>query len=91
MGNVENSKILDFYSENYVDLFINFSEFEGVPVSIMEAQSAGIPVLATKVGGTSEIVSSDNGFLVEKHFDLSETNQCISKKLVRRKQFPKKD
>ena len=78
MGNVENSKILDFYSENYVDLFINFSEFEGVPVSIMEAQSAGIPVLATKVGGTTEIVSSENGFLVEKYFDLSESVKQIN-------------
>jgi glycosyltransferase involved in cell wall biosynthesis len=78
MGNVENSKILDFYSENYVDLFINFSEFEGVPVSIMEAQSASITVLATKVGGTTEIVSSENGFLVEKYFDLSETVKQIN-------------
>jgi glycosyltransferase involved in cell wall biosynthesis len=69
-GLVTNDLILDFYSQHFVDLFINFSEIEGIPVSIMEAQSAGIPVLATSVGGTPEIVNDDNGFLVEKDFDM---------------------
>jgi glycosyltransferase involved in cell wall biosynthesis len=32
----------------------------------MEAQSAGIPVLATAVGGTPEIVNNENGILVDK-------------------------
>jgi glycosyltransferase involved in cell wall biosynthesis len=39
------------------DLFINLSMSEGAPVSLMEAQSAGIPVVATDVGGTREVVS----------------------------------
>lgn len=77
-GNVPNQQILDFYSENYIDLFINASNFEGVPVSIMEAQSAGIPVLATNVGGTSEIVNNENGFLVAKDFDIKETAKLIT-------------
>jgi glycosyltransferase involved in cell wall biosynthesis len=69
-GNLANNLILDYYNSNYIDLFINFSSSEGIPVSIMEAQSAGIPVLATAVGGTPEIVNDDNGFLVEKDFDM---------------------
>jgi glycosyltransferase involved in cell wall biosynthesis len=40
------------------------SESEGVPVSIMEAQSFGIPVIATNVGGTSEIVNERVGILL---------------------------
>jgi glycosyltransferase involved in cell wall biosynthesis len=51
---------------NSVDLFLNVSTTEGVPVSIMEAFSAGIPVYATNVGGTSEIVNSGNGKLMDK-------------------------
>src|SRR5690606_35919751 len=51
-GRVENSKIYDFYRYNPVDLFINLSSSEGIPVSIMEAISCGIPVVATNVGGT---------------------------------------
>ena len=76
-GNVENNEILDFYNENFVDLFFNVSEFEGIPVSIMEAQSAGIPVLATDVGGTSEIVNNKNGFLIEKDFNVSSVVEII--------------
>ena len=45
-----------FYKSNYIDCFINTSVSEGLPVSIMEAMSFGIPVLATNVGGTKEIV-----------------------------------
>lgn len=48
------------------DLFINTSESEGVPVSIMEALSAGIPVIATAVGGTPEIVDQQVGRLIPK-------------------------
>ena len=81
MGIVPNDEILNFYHVNFVDLFINFSESEGIPVSIMEAQSAGIPVLATNVGGTSEIVNNENGFLVEKDFDLKEVVTIIKRYL----------
>jgi glycosyltransferase involved in cell wall biosynthesis len=71
MGIVPNQNILDFYSENHIDFFINLSENEGIPVSIMEAQSAAIPVIATNVGGTSEIVNNENGFLIDKDFEVN--------------------
>jgi glycosyltransferase involved in cell wall biosynthesis len=35
----------------------------------MEAMSAGIPVFATNVGGTKEIVNSDNGTLLPANID----------------------
>ena len=63
-GLVPNHQILDHYQINPVDVFINVSSFEGIPVSIMEAQSCGIPVIATAVGGTPEIVSPENGILL---------------------------
>lgn len=77
-GNVSNEDILKYYSENYVDLFINLSSSEGIPVSIMEAQSAGIPVLALDVGGCSEIVNNENGFLLPKEATSSEIAKTIS-------------
>lgn len=64
VGQVTNSQILDFYKNNPVDLFINVSESEGLPVSIMEALSFGIPIMATDVGGVSEVVNNSNGFLL---------------------------
>jgi glycosyltransferase involved in cell wall biosynthesis len=48
----------------------------------MEAQSAGIPVLATNVGGTSEIVNNENGFLVDKDFDMDKVVSIIQNYLT---------
>lgn len=68
MGHTEKNDILKYYTNNHVDLFINTSESEGIPVSVMEAMSCGIPVVATDVGGTSEIVKDGiNGKLILKN------------------------
>ena len=50
-----------------VDVFVNVSSTEGTPVSIMEAVSCGIPVLATAVGGNVEIVQERNGYLLSEN------------------------
>ncbi len=63
-GDFPSSAVLDFYINNPCDLFLNVSETEGVPVAIMEALSAGIPVYATNVGGTKEIVDESVGKLL---------------------------
>jgi glycosyltransferase involved in cell wall biosynthesis len=63
-GKVDPDQLLQYYAGKPVDIFVNVSETEGVPVSIMEAFSAGIPVLATNVGGTSEIVTDEVGKLL---------------------------
>ncbi|TVR82713.1 MAG: glycosyltransferase [Chitinophagaceae bacterium] len=63
-GRVTNLHILDFYQNNQVNLFVNVSKSEGLPVSIMESISFGIPVMATNVGGTSEIVNKQTGILL---------------------------
>lgn len=47
------------------DVFVMSSFAEGVPVVLMEAMMAGLPVVATRVGGVSELVEEGvNGFLV---------------------------
>lgn len=76
-GVVENGVILDFYAKKYVDIFINLSMWEGIPVSIMEALSAGIPVVATDVGGTSEVVNEKVGYLVPRNFDSNDVAEII--------------
>lgn len=48
------------------DVFILLSEFEGLPLSILEAMRAGLPIIATDVGGVREAVTAENGFLVHK-------------------------
>lgn len=83
LGMIPNPSILDYYSTHYVDLFVNLSTSEGIPVSIMEAMSAGIPVLATNVGGTSEIVNESNGFLIEENFDVADVARTIDEYLAK--------
>ena len=47
------------------DIFILTSLWEGLPNVIMEAMCARLPVVATDVGGVSELIShGENGFLV---------------------------
>ena len=49
-----NEEVIRFYQQNHVDLFLLTSEYEGIPVAIMEAMAAGIPVMATNAGGIAE-------------------------------------
>lgn len=64
LGQINNSEILKTYVEYDVDFFINMSDSEGIPVSIMEAMSLGIPTIARNVGGINEIVNTNTGCLI---------------------------
>jgi glycosyltransferase involved in cell wall biosynthesis len=78
IGHISNNEIYKFYRENRVDIFVNISESEGIPVSFMEAQSFGIPIIATKVGGVPEIVNEQNGFLIDKDFKEGTLKKVIN-------------
>ena len=47
------------------DLYALISDKEGLPIGIIEAMRAGLPILVSNVGGCSELVK-DNGYLVER-------------------------
>ena len=80
-GYVSNQSLINFYQNQHVDLFVNVSSSEGLPVSIMEALSFGIPVIATDVGGTSELVSDKVGELISSTFTSDSLGQNIEKLL----------
>ena len=68
-GQVAHEDVLKWFGENPADVFINVSSSEGLPVSIMEAFSYGIPAIVTAVGGNAEIVQGDGfGRLLEPDF-----------------------
>ena len=54
------------YSENIsdslpgFDVFILPSKSEGLSVTILEAMAAGIPVIATDVGGNKEVINNSS-------------------------------
>ncbi len=78
-GNQPNDKLIEFYKTTQVDLFINLSSSEGIPVSIMEAISFNIPILASDAGGTREIVQETHktGVLVPVDFELQEVKEKL--------------
>ena len=80
-GYVSNQTLINFYQKQQVDLFVNVSSSEGLPVSIMEALSFGIPVIATDVGGSSELVSDKVGELISSTFTIESLGQNIEKLL----------
>jgi len=64
LGQLGHEAVIEYYRNNKVDLFINVSSYEGIPVSIMEALSFGIEPVATDVGGVAELVKSEFGTLL---------------------------
>lgn len=68
-GMVNNKLVHAYYRDKNVDCLLNVSESEGLPVSMMEALSWGIPVIGTDVGGVRELIEDKvNGFLIPGNF-----------------------
>ncbi|MBM7560337.1 glycosyltransferase [Marinitoga litoralis] len=67
INNNDNILFLGFIKEPYeyikdFDLLLMTSDFEGTPLTIIEALKLGIPILSTDVGGISEIIGKENTF-----------------------------
>ncbi|MBI5180237.1 MAG: glycosyltransferase [Nitrospirae bacterium] len=61
-----------------LDLYLNTSLHEGIPLSILEAMACKKPVVAPKVGGMPEIISDgENGVLVEVREPKKFADSCL--------------
>lgn len=69
-GYLAQQQITALYRDEGFDVVVNVSDCEGIPVSLMEASAAGIPMVATDVGGNSEIVNAGNGVLIAADADI---------------------
>jgi len=87
LGALTNSKVLDFFVDNPVDIFINCSEYEGIPVSIMEAMAHGVPAMAPAVGGIPELIDNDCGILLSTVPTENEMASGITQLLDRSKEY----
>ena len=65
-GYLNKEQLNNFYKTQPVTALISTSSSEGIPVSMMEAASFGIPIISTDVGGCSEIVTERTGVLISK-------------------------
>jgi glycosyltransferase involved in cell wall biosynthesis len=68
-GYVPNTDVIDLERELRPSCLINLSASEGLPVSMMEAASLGIPIVGTDVGGVCEIIANrTSGHLLDADF-----------------------
>jgi glycosyltransferase involved in cell wall biosynthesis len=63
------------------DIFIHSSKGEGCSNAILEAMAAGLPVISTDTGGTSEIVKEPFGLLYDLG-DSTQLYQALQNRLV---------
>ena len=64
LGYFPDERLPDLYAT--ADLFVLPALYENFPFAILEAQSTGLPVISTQVGGIPEfLINNENGLLVE--------------------------
>lgn len=79
IGSLPHEQVMAYYAGHPFDVFVNMSTNEGVPVSIMEALSCDIAVVATDVGGTCEVVTHETGVLVNANPTPREIADAVRK------------
>lgn len=60
------------------DIFVHPSFREGLPVSIMEAMAAGVPVIGSRIRGINDLLGEENKFLLCAPQNASEWAESIS-------------
>ena len=64
-GQVDHERIIELYDA--ADIYLNASEIDNQPLSILEAFACGLPVVSTDAGGIPFVVSDgETGFLVKR-------------------------
>ncbi len=76
-GQMKHDEVLQYYKKYNPDVYINLSTTEGVPVAIMEAISFNVPIVATNVGSTCDIVNEKTGLLISSNPDMEEVARAI--------------
>ncbi|MFA4948899.1 MAG: glycosyltransferase [Candidatus Krumholzibacteriia bacterium] len=80
----ETQKMDYFYGA--IDIFSLSSDFEGMPLTLLEALASGVPVVSTEVGGIPEVIESGKtGYLVPKG-----SAEYLAKRIVELLQDPSK-
>ena len=82
-GHIANPDVLKFYGSRFVSALLSVSLSEGIPVSMMEAMSFGVPVVAVGVCGIPEIVNEETGVLLPEEATVAEIGAGLTLALDR--------
>lgn len=83
-GQIPHKELLDLYADGNIQIVVLPSittqngDEEGIPVSLMEAMAAGIPVVSTMTGGIEELLGSGAGVLVPEKDPVALANAVRS-------------
>ncbi|GAI54214.1 unnamed protein product, partial [marine sediment metagenome] len=88
LGQKSQDEIIEILS--MADVFVNPSYSEGLPTSVLEAAAIGVPIVATDVGGTSEIIKHGKTGLIIKEREPRQIAEAVIL-LCRNKQAAKKN
>ncbi len=76
IGKIESTKISEYLKD--ADIFIQASNYEGLPHSILEAINYEIPILSTEVGGCSTILNKgERGYIIPMSVSEVEISEGI--------------
>jgi len=75
LGQKSQDEIIEILS--MADIFVNPSYSEGLPTSVLEAAAIGVPIVATDVGGTSEIIKHGKTGLIVKEREPRQIAEAV--------------
>lgn len=80
-GEKTQDELAEYYKN--AGVMILLSESEGMPLTILEAMSTGLPVIGSRIGGIEDIIEDGkNGFLIE-----SRDEKLIAEKIIEAKKI----
>lgn len=85
-GLLQGEELADTLSSG--DFLVISSNYENLPVVILEALASGLPIVSTNVGGIAEIVNDRNGLLVPP-FDVEKLAEAMTSMCKRHNEYDK--
>jgi len=74
-GRISKNKIVEL-STNF-DIFINTTNFDNLPISVLEAMALGLPIISTNVGGLPFFLNNENSILVNQNDSIAMADAII--------------
>jgi glycosyltransferase involved in cell wall biosynthesis len=58
--------------------FLYTSQWDGIPTILLDVGATGLPIAAPKVGGVSELLDSESGWLIEDFTDVEAYSAALA-------------
>ena len=75
LGLINKKDLIQYYSES--DIFINTTNIDNTPLSVLEAMASSLAIVSTKVGGIKYMLNHNTAYLVEVNNEFEMSNNII--------------